>query len=189
MIVGTGIFAASGAATEAAGSGILLAIVLGGTVALATGISAAQLGVNFPEEGGAFTWARSFGHETAGFVAGCGYLGKALVSMSVVGLALTTYLAQVVPGLPLHVVAAIGVLVVTALNVLAIDLTSRLVIGLLAVIVALLGHTPSPASVRSYRRTSHRSLATEERSVCSEAPRSSSGPGMDSCARRSCPAR
>src|SRR5881296_2699987 len=110
MIIGTGIFAASGAATAAAGTGILVAIALGGTVALATGISAAQLGVNFPEEGGAFTWARAFGHETVGFVAGCGYLGKALVSMSVVGLALTTYLAQAVPGIPLHVVAALSVL-------------------------------------------------------------------------------
>src|SRR5207247_8535398 len=131
------IVAAPGAATAAAGSGILVAIVLGGTVALATGISAAQLGVNVPEEGGAFTWARTFGHETVGFVAGCGYLGKALVSMSVVGLALTTYLAQAVPGLPLHLVAAVSVLVVTALNVLGIDLTSRLVIALLAILLAL----------------------------------------------------
>src|SRR5438093_12884100 len=95
MIVGTGIFAAFGAATNAAGTGILLAIVLGGTVALATGISAAQLGVNFPEEGGAFTWARASDHDTVGFIAGCGSLGKALVSMSVVALALTTYLGQV----------------------------------------------------------------------------------------------
>src|SRR5437867_13184246 len=112
MIVGTGIFAAFGAATAAAGTGILIAMVIGGSVALATGISAAQLGVNFPEEGGAFTWARAFGHETVGFVAGCGYLGKALVSMSVVGLALTTYLAQAAPGIPLHVVAALSVLAV-----------------------------------------------------------------------------
>src|SRR5213083_3349643 len=104
MMVGIGIFAAFGAATEAAGSGILIAMVIGGSVALATGISAAQLGVNFPEEGGAFTWARAFGHNTIGFIAGCGYLGKALVSMSVVALALTTYLGQVIAGLPVHIV-------------------------------------------------------------------------------------
>lgn len=53
MMVGIGIFATFGAATEAAGSGILIAILLGGSVALATGISAAQLGVNNPTEGGA----------------------------------------------------------------------------------------------------------------------------------------
>jgi len=40
MMVGIGIFATFGAATEAAGSGILVAILLGGSVALATGISA-----------------------------------------------------------------------------------------------------------------------------------------------------
>src|SRR5947208_8647570 len=138
MIVGTGIFAAFGAATAAAGTGILIAMVIGGSVALATGISAAQLGVNFPEEGGAFTWARAFGHNTIGFIAGCGYLGKALVSMSVVALALTTYLGQVIAGLPVHVVASIVVLAITGLNVFGIELTSKLVIGLLAVLVVLL---------------------------------------------------
>ncbi len=87
MMVGIGIFATFGAATEVAGSGILVAILLGGSVALATGISAAQLGVNNPTEGGAFTWARDFHYPTLGFVAGCGYLGKNLVSMSVIALA------------------------------------------------------------------------------------------------------
>src|SRR5207249_10413748 len=124
MIVGTGIFAAFGAATAAAGSGILVAMILGGSVALATGISAAQLGVNFPEEGGAFTWARAFGHNTIGFIAGCGYLGKVLVSMSVIALALGTYLGQAIPSLPTHLVAAITVLAITGLNISGIELTS-----------------------------------------------------------------
>ena len=138
MIVGTGIFAAFGAATNVAGTGILLAIALGGTVALATGISAAQLGVNFPEEGGAFTWARAFDHDTIGFIAGCCYLGKALVSVSVVALALTTYLGQVIAGLPVHLVAFLAVLAITGLNVFGIELTSKLVIGLLTALVGLL---------------------------------------------------
>ncbi|TMF65864.1 MAG: amino acid permease [Chloroflexi bacterium] len=138
MIVGTGIFAALGAATDAAGTGVLVAMLLGGTVALATGISAAQLGVNNPEEGGAFTWARAFGHETIGFIAGCGYLGKAIVSTSVVALMFATYLGQVVPDLPVRVVAPVAVLAVTGFNILGIELTSRVLIGLLAVLVGLL---------------------------------------------------
>src|SRR5947199_5663337 len=84
------------------------------------------------------TWARAFDHDTIGFIAGCGYLGKALVSMSVVALALTTYLGQVIAGLPVHVVASIAVLAITGLNVFGIELTSKLVIGLLAVLVVLL---------------------------------------------------
>src|SRR5436309_2340960 len=138
MIVGTGIFAAFGAATAAAGTGILIAVVIGGSVALATGISAAQLGVNFPEEGGAFTWARAFGHNTIGFIAGCGYLGKVLVSMSVIALALGTYLGQAIPSLPTHLVAALTVLAITGLNIFGIELTSKMLIAMLAVLVGLL---------------------------------------------------
>src|SRR5438132_13989792 len=100
MMVGIGIFAAFGAATEAAGSGILIAMLLGGSVAFATGMSAVNLGVNDPTEGGAFTWARDFGHETLGFVAGCGYLGKNLVPIGVIALAFAIYLGRVVPGIP-----------------------------------------------------------------------------------------
>jgi len=138
MMVGIGIFAAFGAATEAAGSGVLVAMLLGGSVALATGISAAQLGVNNPTEGGAFTWARDFHRPTLGFIAGCGYLGKNLVSMSVIALAFATYLGQVIPGLPTRLVAAAGVLTITGLNLFGIRLTSRVLIGLLVMVVGLL---------------------------------------------------
>jgi basic amino acid/polyamine antiporter, APA family len=87
MIIGTGIFGAIGSATAKAGSGILIAMTMGGLIALATGISAAQLGVNYPKEGGAFTWAREFNHKTVGFIAGCAYLGKGIFSLSVISLA------------------------------------------------------------------------------------------------------
>src|SRR5207247_1127834 len=87
MIIGTGIFGAVGSATSRAGSGILIAMVLGGLIAFATGISAAQLGVNYPKEGGAFTWARELNHKTLGFIAGCAYLGKGIFSLSVISLA------------------------------------------------------------------------------------------------------
>jgi basic amino acid/polyamine antiporter, APA family len=138
MMVGIGIFATLGAATEAAGSGILVAMLLGGSVALATGISAAQLGVNNPTEGGAFTWARDFDRNTLGFIAGCGYLGKNLISMSVIALAFATYLGQFIRGLPEHVSAAAGVLAITVLNLFGIQLTSRVLIGLLVAVVGLL---------------------------------------------------
>ena len=49
MIVGTGLFASLGAATAEAGSGILVAMLIGGVIALLTGISAAEVGVNYPQ--------------------------------------------------------------------------------------------------------------------------------------------
>src|SRR6266496_3913920 len=68
MIIGTGLFAALGETTEKAGSGLCLAIILSGLVALATGLSAASCGINYPEEGGGFAWSRKFGHPTLGFI-------------------------------------------------------------------------------------------------------------------------
>src|SRR5437667_5736113 len=109
MIIGTGLYAALGATAEKAGSGLLLAILLSGLVALATGLSAASAGVNFPEEGGAFTWSRKFGYNIVGFVAGCAYLGKGIVSTVVISLAFAIYTAQVIGGLPpyaMHIVAS-----------------------------------------------------------------------------------
>src|SRR5437588_6017161 len=69
MIIGTGLFAALGATADKAGSGLLLSIILGGLVILATGLSAAPLGMKYPEEGGGFTWSRKLGMNTIGFVA------------------------------------------------------------------------------------------------------------------------
>src|SRR6266516_4552846 len=142
MIIGTGLVAALGETAEKAGSGLPLAILLSGLVALATGLSAASVGVNFPEEGGAFTWSRKFGYNTLGFVAGCAYLGKGIVSTVVISLAFAIYTAQVVEGLPayaIHIVASVAVLLVAAVNYLGVELNAKLLIFLLFVQLALLG--------------------------------------------------
>src|SRR6266852_3137054 len=87
MIIGTGIFGALGDTAEHAGNALLLAMIPGGLVCLATGISGAQLGVNFPRHGGAFIWARAFHLDRLGFIAGCCYVGQGIVGTSVVSLA------------------------------------------------------------------------------------------------------
>src|SRR5438094_7543866 len=124
MIIGTGLFAALGPTTEKAGTGLLLAISASGLVALATGLSAASVGVNFPEEGGGFTWSRKFGYPTLGFIAGCAYLGKGIVSTVVIALAFALYTAQMLQGLPpyiVHIIAAGAVAVVAGLNFLGVQ--------------------------------------------------------------------
>src|SRR5438309_5374092 len=125
MIIGTGLFAALGETAERAGSGLLLAIMLSGLVALATGLSAASCGVNYPEEGGGFNWSRKFGYPTLGFVAGCAYLGKGIVSTVVIALAFATYTTQMAEGLSpyvMHLVAGAAVLLVAGVNLLGIEL-------------------------------------------------------------------
>ncbi len=139
MIIGTGIFGAIGSATAKAGSGILVAMILGGLVALATGISAAQLGVNYPKEGGAFTWAREFNHKTVGFIAGCAYLGKGIFSLSVISLAFAAYSVQLIPSLPMPLLAGGVILAVVVLNFFHVELTTKVLITLMVVNVSLLG--------------------------------------------------
>src|SRR5512136_2395042 len=125
MMIGTGIFGTLGSATANAGSGILLAMMVGGFIALMTGISAAQLGVNYPDEGGAFIWARRFNHQTLGFVAGCSYVLKGIFSVGVASLVFAVHAAQVVPGLPVPLVASGLVILILILNLLEAGLTAR----------------------------------------------------------------
>lgn len=139
MIIGTGIFGALGATAEQAGGALLLAMIPGGLVCLATGISGAQLGVNFPKQGGAFIWARAFHLDTVAFIAGCCYVGQGIVGTSVVSLAFASYSAQLVPGLPIHLAAGAIVLVAIALNSFGISFTSKIIIGSMVAIVTLLG--------------------------------------------------
>src|SRR5947209_4073176 len=138
MIIGTGIFGALGATADHAGSALLLAMIPGALVAWSTGVSGAQLGVNFPKAGGAFVWARAFHHNSLAFIAGCCYLGQGIVGTGVVALAFAHYSAQILPGLPIHLAAGAIVLVAVALNSFGISFTSKVVIGVMLVIVTLL---------------------------------------------------
>src|SRR5437870_10351480 len=142
MIIGTGLFAALGETAESAGCRHLLASMLSGLVALATGLSAASCGVNYPEEGRGFNWSRKFGYPTLGFVAGCAYLGKGIVSTVVIALAFAAYTVQMAEGLPpywMRIIASAAVLAVTSVNLLGVDLNAKMLIGTLVVQLGLLG--------------------------------------------------
>ena len=138
MIIGTGIFGALGATADKTGNALLLAMIPGALVAWSTGISGAQLGVNFPEAGGAFVWARAFHHDFLGFIAGCCYLGQGIVGTGAVALAFAHYSSQIVHGLPIHLAAGGVVLVGVALNSFGISFTSKVVISLMVTVVTLL---------------------------------------------------
>src|SRR6266700_4518207 len=129
MIVGTGLFASLGAATAKAGSGILVAMLIGGVIALLTGISAAEVGVNYPQEGGAFIWTRRFGFHTISFIAGLSYLFDGIVGLGVLALGFATYSAQLFPGLPVPLVASVALIAVAAVNLFGISPTSKVLIG------------------------------------------------------------
>lgn len=139
MIVGTGLFTSLGAATAEAGSGILVAMLIGGVVALLTGISAAEVGVNYPEEGAAFSWTRRFGLHTLSFIAGFSFLFQGIVGLCVLALGFATYSAQIFPSLPIPIAASIALIAVAAVNFFGISPTSKILIGIFLINLLLLG--------------------------------------------------
>ena len=139
MIVGTGLFTSLGAATAQAQSGLLVAMLIGGLIALLTGISASQVGVNYPEEGGAFIWMRIFGHPTLSFAAGIAYLIEGTVGLGILALGFANYSAEIFPGLSIPMAATIALFVVAALNFFGISPTSNLMIGIFLINLVLLG--------------------------------------------------
>jgi len=128
-IIGSGIFVAIGPTADGAGSGLLLAMVLAGAVALMNGIISSQLGINHRFRRYLRLCAR--GRE-AGFRVhrGSAFLGKEVIGLSVIALTFATYSAQVIPGLPVHIVAAGAMIAVTVLNVVGLEATTRVLIGL-----------------------------------------------------------
>ncbi|MFL0266686.1 amino acid permease [Candidatus Clostridium radicumherbarum] len=138
MMVGTGIYTTLGAATAKAQSGILISMIIGVIIVLLTAISAAQVGVNYSEEGGAFIWMRIFGYPSISFTAGISYLIKGMVGLGIPSLGLASYSAVVFPGLPVPLVASIALLIVAAVNFLGITPTAKVIIGIFFVNLVLL---------------------------------------------------
>lgn len=139
MIVGFGLFISLGAATAEAGSGILVAMLIGGVIALLTGISAAEVGVNYPDEGAAFSWTRRFDFHTLSFIAGFSFLFQGIVALCVLALGFATYSTQIFPGLPIPIIASIALIAVAAVNFFGISPTSKILIGIFLTNLLLLG--------------------------------------------------
>lgn len=139
MIVGVGLFTSLGAATAKAGSGVLVAMLIGGGIALLTGISAAEVGVNYPEEGGAFIWTRRFGFPTISFMAGFCYLFDGIIGLGILALGFATYSAQIFPGLSIPLTASAALVIVAAVNFFGISPTSKILIGVFFINLVLLG--------------------------------------------------
>lgn len=139
MILGTGLFVSLGATAAQSGSGILAAMMVGGLICLATGISAAQTGINYPVEGGAFIWTRQFGYPTVSFIAGCSYVLEGILGLGIVALGFATYTAQIIPGLPIPLTASIALVAVAILNILGIAPVSKVMIGIFFIVIVFLG--------------------------------------------------
>src|SRR3954449_609266 len=124
-MIGAGVFAVWSPAARAAGSWLLLGLVIAAVVAYCNAASSAQLAAVYPVSGGTYVYGRERLGVWWGFAAGwCFVIGK---TASCAAMALT-FAGYVLPGggWPQRVLAAGAVAALTAVNLRGITRTARL---------------------------------------------------------------
>jgi len=133
-MVGAGVFSVWGAATDAAGTGLLVALALAGVVALCNALASAQLAAIHPESGGTYVYARRQLGPAWGHLAGWGFVVGKTASCTALALTAGAYLWPEQQRL----VGVLAVVAITAVNLGGLTRTVAVTRVLLAVTVAVL---------------------------------------------------
>jgi APA family basic amino acid/polyamine antiporter len=136
-MIGAGVFTALGPAAEAAGSGIVVALLVAGAVAFANATSSAQLAARYPESGGTYVYGRKQLGPYWGFLAGWGFVVGKTASCAAMALTLGAYVA---PGHE-RAVAVVGIAGVTLVNLRGIAKTAAVTKVVLAIVLVALAVT------------------------------------------------
>jgi basic amino acid/polyamine antiporter, APA family len=147
-MLGAGVFASFAPAAAAAGSWLMVGLLVAGSVAWCNATASAQLAAQYPSSGGTYLYGRERLGDWWGFVAGWGFVVGKTASMAAMAM---TFAAYSVPEAWQRPTAVAAVVAVAALNYRGITRTAALarvlvVVVLLAlavaVVVALLGGEP-----------------------------------------------
>lgn len=131
-MIGAGVFAAFGPAAKAAGSGLLLGLLIAAIIAYCNATASAQLAAVYPTSGGTYIYGRERLGVWWGFAAGWGFVIGKTASCAAMAI---TFAAYAVPGdrWAQRVVAVAAVAALTALNYRGVTKTA----GLARVLVTL----------------------------------------------------
>lgn len=133
-MIGAGIFAALGPATAAAGSGVLIGLLLAAVVAYCNALSSARLAALYPQSGGTYVYGRERLGPLWGYLAGwCFIIGK---TASCAAMALTVG-AYAWPE-QARAVAVAAVVVLTAVNLRGVQKSAILTRAIVAFVLAVL---------------------------------------------------
>lgn len=134
-MIGAGVFTAFAPAARAAGTGLLLGLVVAALVAYCNAAASAQLAAASPTSGGTYVYGRERLGEWWGFVAGWGFVVGKTASCAAMALALGAYVA---PDGWERPVAVAGVVGLAAVGYRGITRTARLAAGIVCVVLASL---------------------------------------------------
>jgi basic amino acid/polyamine antiporter, APA family len=143
-MIGAGVFSAFAPAAAAAGSGLLIGLVVAAGVAYCNAVASAQLAAQYPTSGGTYIYGRERLGEWWGFLAGWGFVVGKTASCAAMAL---TFASYAVPGSTWaqRLTAVLAVVALTAANYRGITRTAGLsrilvagsVLALVVVVVAI----------------------------------------------------
>ncbi len=161
-MIGAGIFSAFGPASAAAGSGLLIGLVLAAGVAYLNAVASAQLAAQYPTSGGTYVYGRERLGQWWGFLAGWGFVIGKTASCAAMALTFASY-AVSGPAWLQRLLALAAVFTLAAVNYRGVTRTAGLArvlvtaaIAALAIVVAAIvtsghAHVHSLGGVSSLR--------------------------------------
>lgn len=136
-MIGAGVFAAFGPAAEAAGSGLLIGLMLAAVIAYCNAVASAQLAAAYPVSGGTYTYGRERLGPWWGFMAGWGFVIGKTASCTAMALTAASY-AIPDPWWAQRGVAVAMVVALAALNYRGVTKTAFLARILVSITLACL---------------------------------------------------
>jgi APA family basic amino acid/polyamine antiporter len=134
-MLGAGVFAAFAPAAQAAGSGLLVGLVLAAFVAYCNATSSARLAALYPESGGTYVYGRRRLGDFWGHQAGWAFIVGKIASAAAMALTFASYAA---PG-HVRLVAVAAVVVLTAINYRGVQKSAWATRGIVALTLLTLG--------------------------------------------------
>jgi amino acid transporter len=122
-----------------AGTGGLLAYLVGGVIAVCVALCMAELGSMYPVAGGLYSIVGQVLGRRLGFMALVDYIAQAAFLPAAIGLGIGAYVSSLFPGIDVHLAAALMMVAVTALGCYGISFNARLIFVFLAIEMTVLG--------------------------------------------------
>jgi APA family basic amino acid/polyamine antiporter len=143
-MIGAGVFAVFGPAAAAAGSGLLLGLLIAAVVAYCNATSSARLAAVHPQSGGTYVYGRERLGEFWGHLAGWGFVVGKTASCAAMALTFANYLAPANPR-PFAVAAVVAL---TALNYFGVQKSAWVTRAVVAATLLVLAAVVTTSATR-----------------------------------------
>lgn len=136
-MIGAGVFAAFAPAAAAAGTWLLLGLVVAGVIALCNATASAQLAAQYPTSGGTYVYGRERLGAWPGFLAGWSFVVGKTASCAAMALTFAAYTAPAGWERPLAVLAVVALAAVNYGGVTRTAALARVVVALVLAVLVL----------------------------------------------------